>query len=173
VLDLGGQPHLLQLSSDSSLSFSRVDLQGGLDLHMLPQRGAAHMMRQPTQRRSSTGSAQFAPPSNLDQPGSHAAPLPHSLPTLPCPPGAAGAAPFSAVVHERTTWVVGSPVWPTVDGDAGHQLLFQDLTVHPIVTPCSRNSIAITVGLLKKVSTHLGRRLQEAQKCLMRSSSRQ
>jgi hypothetical protein len=71
------------------------------------------------------------------------------------PAAAAGAAPFSAVVHERTTWVVGSPVWPTVDGEAGHQLLFQDLTVHPIVTPCSRNSIAITVELLKKVSRHL------------------
>jgi hypothetical protein len=42
VLDLGGHPHLLQLSSDSSLSFSRVDLQGGLWLHMVPQREAAH-----------------------------------------------------------------------------------------------------------------------------------
>ncbi len=38
-------------------------------------------------------------------------------------------APPSAAITSRTDMVVGSPLWPTVDGEAGHQLLFYNCTV--------------------------------------------
>ncbi|KAL4434239.1 hypothetical protein ABPG75_000680 [Micractinium tetrahymenae] len=60
-----------------------------------------------------------------------------------------GAAPPSAAMDNRTKVVVGSPLWPTVDGEAGHQLLFYNCTAY--VTPCSRNSTQITKDLLRKV----------------------
>ncbi|KAL4418774.1 hypothetical protein ABPG77_010379, partial [Micractinium sp. CCAP 211/92] len=60
-----------------------------------------------------------------------------------------GMAPPSAAITSRTDMVVGSPLWPTVDGEAGHQLLFYNCTMY--VTPCSRNSTEITKGLLRKM----------------------
>lgn len=38
-------------------------------------------------------------------------------------------APPSAAITSRTDMVVCSPLWPTVDGEVGHQLLFYNCTV--------------------------------------------
>lgn len=46
---------------------------------------------------------------------------------------------------------MGSPLWPTVDGAEGHQLLMLNCTITSYVTPCSRNSTQLTVELLRKV----------------------
>ncbi|EFN57850.1 hypothetical protein CHLNCDRAFT_143307 [Chlorella variabilis] len=89
VLDLGACPSLLYLSADSTLTFSRVILQG--------------------------------------------------------------AAPPSSVIANRSSVIVGSPLWPTVDGAEGHQLLMLNCTITSYVTPCSRNSTQLTVELLRKV----------------------
>lgn len=51
----------------------------------------------------------------------------------------------------RSTIIVGSPVWPTVDGEQGHQLLFLNSTLRPYVTPCSPNSTQLTMGRLRQV----------------------
>ncbi|PSC76682.1 kinase [Micractinium conductrix] len=62
-----------------------------------------------------------------------------------------GAAPPSSAVANRSTIVVGSPVWPTVDGEPGHQLRFFNSSLLAYVTPCSHNSTELTKELLRKV----------------------
>lgn len=104
VLDLGSQPRLLYLSAGSSLNFTGIRVQG-----------RARARRASTAAASATCSAASRHPRSL-----------HSLrPHNPIPPGA-GAAPPSAVLTNSSfgSQIVGNSLWPSVEGEPGHQLLF-------------------------------------------------
>ncbi|PRW58809.1 kinase [Chlorella sorokiniana] len=64
-----------------------------------------------------------------------------------------GAAPPSQVMTSpaRTTLIVSPSLWPTIDGEAGHQLIFEDASLQTVATPCSRNNTQIQVDLLCKM----------------------
>ena len=48
----------------------------------------------------------------------------------------------------------GSPVWPTIDGQPGHVMAFEDCYLHQVKTPCSTKSTQVEIELLQRVSSH-------------------
>ena len=114
VLDLGADPRLLYLAAGSTMSFNRIRLQGGWAGRRDGVRSSWPWRIRPTATATALVKGRWL-----------AAWTCHPRPVRPspcvCP---AGAAPPSSAVANRSTIVVGSPVWPTVDGEPGHQLRF-------------------------------------------------
>ena len=123
MLDLAGISEVLYLTNDTILSFKSVILQGG---GVLVYAGCIlGRVYKPTEAHKVSHMAW--------------APL-------------AGVAPPSGVLSNRTTALLGSPLWPTVDGEPGHSVQLINSGIHAIVTPCSHNATQLTVQLLNKVS---------------------
>ena len=71
----------------------------------------------------------------------------------------AGMAFPSAVYQNRSVMLDGSPVWPTIDGQPGHVMAFDDCYIHEVETPCSTKSTQLEIDLLQRVSSGLWPRL--------------
>ncbi|GAB4814999.1 hypothetical protein N2152v2_002045 [Parachlorella kessleri] len=56
----------------------------------------------------------------------------------------------SSVYQNRSTMLDGSPVWPTIDGQPGHVMSFEDCYLHQIKTPCSTKSTQVEIELLQR-----------------------
>ncbi|KAL4434240.1 hypothetical protein ABPG75_000681 [Micractinium tetrahymenae] len=61
-----------------------------------------------------------------------------------------GICPQSVVLPTAETAILESPLWPTIDGAAGHSVLLVDSAVHTVVSPCSRNATALLVQRLRQ-----------------------